>query len=93
MENIFNMDFSTYVALAVILYSIREAVAINNRFIPLLAILLGVGFAFLDMERFDTEVLTLGIQYGAYAVASVASIKYALGQGGESSPNIEREGK
>ncbi len=42
----FMNDFAPYVGLAVILYAIRETGQVSNKYIPIVAILLGVPFAF-----------------------------------------------
>lgn len=77
MENILGIEFTAYVALAVILYAIREASGISNRYIPSVAIVLGVAFACLE-SGVSYDALINGVKYGAYGVATVASIKYAL---------------
>jgi hypothetical protein len=78
MENIFDVEFTAYLALAVILYSIREASGISNRFIPAIAVVLGVAFAWLEAKGVSLDVVVNGVKYGAYGVATVASIKYSL---------------
>lgn len=78
LEGIFSIEFTAYVALAVSLYAVREATSIPNRFIPLVALFLGVLFATFESYAFNFHVFTEGIKYGAYGVATVASIKYLL---------------
>ncbi|MED5052707.1 phage holin family protein [Anoxybacillus rupiensis] len=81
MEAIFSIEFTAYVALAVLLYAIREATNIPNRFIPIVAVVLGVVFSVFENNAFSFEVLTKGIQYALYGIGSVATVKYALEKG------------
>ncbi|WP_273381569.1 phage holin family protein [Symbiobacterium thermophilum] len=81
MEAILSIEFTAYVALAVLLYAIREATNIPNRFIPIVAVILGVAFAAFESNAFSFEVLVQGLQYALYGVGSVATIKYALEKG------------
>jgi hypothetical protein len=81
MEAILSIQFTAYVALAVLLYAIREATNIPNRYIPIVAIVLGVAFSIFESSAFSFEVLVKGLQYALYGVGSVATIKYALEKG------------
>jgi Phage holin family Hol44, in holin superfamily V len=83
MEAILSIEFTAYVALAVLLYAIREAANIPNRFIPIVAVVLGVAFSILESGAFSFDVLVNGLKYALYAVGSVAAIKYALEKGGD----------
>lgn len=76
MDQFLNMEFTAYVGLAVLLYAVRSSVNFSNRFIPLVAIVLGVLFAWAELKAFDFKTLLSGIQYGLYGIGSVASIKY-----------------
>jgi hypothetical protein len=78
MENIFGIEFTAYVALAVILYALREASGIPNRFLPAVAVVIGVAFACLEAKGISFDVVVNGVKYGAYGIATVASVKYAL---------------
>lgn len=78
MEGIFSIEFTAYLALALVLYAIREASNIPNRYIPLLALVLGVAFAAFESYTFDFHIFVEGLKYGAYGVATVASVKYLL---------------
>jgi hypothetical protein len=78
MEAILSIEFTAYVALAVLLYAIREATNIPNRFIPIVAVILGVAFAAFESNAFSFEMLVQGLQYALYGVGSVATVKYVL---------------
>jgi hypothetical protein len=78
MEHLTGTGFTAYLALAVVLYAIREATGISNRFIPLTAIILGVSFAIFENSKFDFFVLLSGIQYALYGIGSVAAVKYII---------------
>jgi hypothetical protein len=81
MEAILSIEFTAYVALAVLLYAIREATNIPNRFIPIVAVVLGVAFSIFENNAFSFDVLVNGLQYALYGVGSVATIKYVLEKG------------
>ncbi|WP_240371674.1 hypothetical protein [Anoxybacteroides rupiense] len=83
MEAIFSIEFTAYVALAVLLYAIREATNIPNRYIPIVAVFLGVAFAGFENRAFSFEVLVAGLKYALYGIGSVATVKYALEKGEE----------
>jgi hypothetical protein len=83
MEALLSIEFTAYVALAVLLYAIREAANIPNRFIPIVAVFLGVAFSILESGAFSFDVLVNGLKYALYGVGSVAAIKYALEKGGD----------
>ncbi|CEG29783.1 hypothetical protein [Bacillus sp. B-jedd] len=78
MEQLLGIEFTAYVALAVLLYAIRQATDISNRFIPLLAVVLGVTFAIMEGNAFSFAVLVEGLKYALYGIGSVAGLKYAL---------------
>jgi hypothetical protein len=78
MEAILSIEFTAYVALAVLLYAIREATGISNKYIPITAVFLGVAFSVFENNAFSFDVLVNGLQYALYGIGSVAAIKYAL---------------
>jgi hypothetical protein len=78
MEAILSIQFTAYVALAVLLYAIREATKIPNRYIPIVAVVLGVAFSIFEKNAFSFNVLVNGLKYALYGVGSVATVKYAL---------------
>ncbi|ACJ33059.1 hypothetical protein [Anoxybacillus flavithermus] len=82
MEAILSIEFTAYVALAVLLYAIRQATNISNRYIPIVAVLLGVAFSTFESRAFSFEVLIAGLKYALYGIGSVAAIKYAIEKAG-----------
>jgi hypothetical protein len=78
MESLFSIEFTAYVALAVLLYAIRQATNLSNRYIPIVAVVLGVAFSIFESGAFSFDVLVKGLQYALYGIGSVAAIKYAL---------------
>ncbi|MDE3837948.1 hypothetical protein C0966_00815 [Bacillus methanolicus] len=88
MEAILSIEFTAYLALAVLLYAIRQATNLSNRYIPIVAVVLGVAFSILESGAFSFEVLVRGLQFSLYGVGSVATIKYAIEKGnGEKNDN------
>ncbi|MCA1031653.1 hypothetical protein LCL95_11515 [Bacillus timonensis] len=85
-QTFMSMNFTAYVALAVVLYAIRQATGISNKYIPLTAVVLGVAFSMLQFKAFDFQVMMTGIQYGLYGIGTVASIKYTLTKSGTTTP-------
>jgi hypothetical protein len=81
METIFSIEFTVYVAFAFLLYAIREATNIPNRYIPIVAVALGVAFSILESSAFSFDVLINGLRYALYGIGTVATIKYALEKG------------
>jgi len=78
MEAILSIEFTAYVALAVLLYAIRQATNLSNHYIPIVAVVLGVAFSIFENNAFSFEVMVNGLQYALYGIGSVAAIKYAL---------------
>jgi hypothetical protein len=78
MEQLMGIEYTAYVALAVVLYAIRQATGIHNRFIPITAIVLGIAFAIFEKGIFNFEIMLMGIKYAFYGIGTVATIKYAL---------------
>jgi hypothetical protein len=83
MEALLSIEFTAYVALAVLLYAIREATNIPNRYIPIVAVVLGVVFSVFENNAFSFDVLVNGLKYALYGIGSVATVKYALEKGGD----------
>jgi hypothetical protein len=83
MEALLSIEFTAYVALAVLLYAIREATNIPNRYIPIVAVVLGVVFSVFEKNAFSFDVLVNGLKYALYGIGSVATVKYALEKGGD----------
>jgi hypothetical protein len=83
MEALLSIEFTAYVALAVLLYAIREATNIPNRYIPIVAVVLGVAFAVFESNAFSFDVLIAGLRYALYGIGSIAGVEYALEKGGD----------
>jgi DMSO reductase anchor subunit len=83
MEAILSIQFTAYVALAVLLYAIRQATNLSNRYIPIVAVVLGVVFSVFENNAFSFDVLVNGLKYALYGIGSVATVKYALEKGGD----------
>jgi hypothetical protein len=81
VEQLLSIEFSAYVALAVVLYAIRQATGVKNKFIPLIAVVLGVAFSTFESGSFSFPVLIEGLKYALYGIGSVAAIKYAIEKG------------
>jgi len=79
LGGIIGSEFTAYLALAFVLYAIREATKLSNRYIPVVAIVLGIAYAIFETGTFDSGVLLTGLQYAAYGIATVAGVKYAQG--------------
>jgi len=73
--------------LAVLLYAIREATGISNRYVPLTAVILGISFAMLEFKAFNFYVLIEGIRYALYGIGTVATIKYVFAKNIRKSKN------
>ncbi|MGV3487730.1 MAG: hypothetical protein ACO1OC_03995 [Tuberibacillus sp.] len=86
MDQLFSADFGAYLALAFVLYAIREATKISNRYIPLVAILLGILYAWFEAGTVTAEVILTGIKYALYGVGTVATLKYTLENTGKPIP-------
>ncbi|MFC7392012.1 hypothetical protein [Scopulibacillus cellulosilyticus] len=78
MGDLLSIHFGAYIALAFVLYAIHEATRIHNRYIPIVAVILGFLFAWFEAGDVTPHVLLKGIQYGLYGVGSVATVKFAL---------------
>lgn len=81
MEQLLSIEFTAYVGLAVLLYAIRQATGLSNKYIPIVAIVLGVTFSTFESGSFSSDVLLEGLKYALYGVGSVAAIKYAIEKG------------
>lgn len=75
----FTGDFLPYLGLAVVLYAIRQTGHLPNKYVPLVAIVLAVPYAFWEQGVSPASFLN-GLQYALLGVGAVASIKYFLEQ-------------
>ena len=86
MDQLLSLDFGAYLALAFVLYAVREATRISNRYIPLVAILLGILYSWFEAGTVTSDVILTGIRYALYGVGTVATLKYALENAGKNIP-------
>jgi hypothetical protein len=93
METIFSIEFTAYVAFAFLLYAIRQASNLPNRYIPIVAAVLGVAFSILESGAFSFAVLIHGLRYALYGIGTVATIEYALEKSFDTSKAFEEDGK
>lgn len=73
----FMTGFTPYAGLALVLYAIRQTDRVPNRFIPILAIVLGVAFSFWQNGITPQSTVT-GLHYALLGIGTVAGIKYFL---------------
>lgn len=83
LEGLMSLEFGTYVALAFVLFAIRQATKFDNKYIPVVAIVLGIAFAVLENGSFNDEILLEGIKNALLAVGTVAGVKYLQERKGE----------
>ncbi|MGM0807621.1 MAG: hypothetical protein ACQET8_23220 [Bacillota bacterium] len=74
----FITEFVPYLALAVILWALRETKKVSNKWIPLIGVVLGIIYASWEVGGFTPKSFLNGCQYGILGVGSVAAIKYFL---------------
>lgn len=74
----FTSEFLPYIALAVVLWAIRETQKVENKWIPVIALILGVLYAFWEAKGYSPEAFRKGVQYALLGIGSVAGIKYFL---------------
>ncbi|WP_194841392.1 phage holin family protein [Salinibacillus xinjiangensis] len=77
LEQLMNVEFTGYVALTFLLYAIRRASRVSNRYIPLVAVVLGIGFAAFKLKGLNFDVLMQGLKYALYSVGTLAGVKYS----------------
>jgi hypothetical protein len=77
MEQI-SIEFAAYIGLAFLLYVIRQTDKVPNKYIPIVAVVLGISFSILESGFFNFDVLMKGLQYALLGVGSVATVKYYL---------------
>lgn len=74
----FGGQFAAYMGVAVVLFAIREMKKVPNIYIPLIAIFLGIVFAFWEHGNFEFETFLTGLQYALMGIGTVAGVKYFL---------------
>ncbi|MBM7644112.1 uncharacterized membrane protein YuzA (DUF378 family) [Scopulibacillus daqui] len=78
MDDLLSIHFGVYAALAFVLYAIHQTTHIQNRYIPMIALGLGVFLSWLQAGSIGYHVLLTGIRYALYGMGTVATIKYLL---------------
>jgi hypothetical protein len=74
----FITDFSPYVGLAVILYAIRQTDRMSNKYIPIVAVVLGVLYSFWDSGGASPGATLEGLKYALLGIGTVAGVKYSI---------------
>ncbi|MDM5336228.1 phage holin family protein [Fictibacillus enclensis] len=70
-------DFAPYVGLAVILYAIRQTSKVSNRYIPIVAVVLGVLYSFWE-SGVSPHTTLIGLKYALLGIGTVAGVKYFI---------------
>lgn len=71
-------NFSPYVGLAVILYAIRQTERVSNKYIPIVAIVLGVLYSFWESGGASPGATLEGLKYALLGIGTVAGVKYSI---------------
>lgn len=71
-------QFVAYMGVAVVLFAMRETKKIPQIYIPIVAICLGVAFAFWESGNFEFTTFLAGLQYALMGMGTVAGVKYTL---------------
>jgi VanZ family protein len=80
------IGFTAYMGMAFVLYAIRETRLVPNRYIPILAVVLGLLYSiFIEFNEVSERSFVAGIRLALLGVGSVAAIKYFL----EKDKNVE----
>ncbi|MGV3487719.1 MAG: hypothetical protein ACO1OC_03935 [Tuberibacillus sp.] len=87
MDDISSIQFGIYIALAFVLYAIRRALRLPKRYLPLLAIVLGIIFSWIQAGNLDYNALLRGIQYALYGVGMIESIRTTFTKSKEKEPD------
>jgi len=74
----FMTDFAPYISLAVVLYAIRHTDRFSNKYIPIVAVVLGVLYAFWEAGAATPEATLVGLKYALLGIGTVAGIKYSV---------------
>jgi len=76
------IGFTMYIGLAFVLYAIRETEYVPVKFMPLIAIVLGIAYsAGIEYKAFDERSIVAGLRLGLLGIGSVATIKYFFDKG------------
>ena len=83
MDDLFTLTFGIYIALAFVIYAIRRALKLPKRFLPILAIVLGIFFSCFQDEKINFDTTLRGIEYAIYGVGLVETMKSLFLKNGE----------
>jgi len=72
MGDLLTIHFGVYMALAFVLYAIRRALKISRRYLPILAIGLGLLFSWLEGWGITYETTLRGIEYAFYMIMALS---------------------
>ncbi|MED2974757.1 phage holin family protein [Fictibacillus sp. B-59209] len=75
-------NFAPYVGLAVVLYAIRQTSKVSNRYIPIVAIVLGVLYSFWEAGGATPHSTLVGLKYALLGIGTVAGVKYFIESSG-----------
>lgn len=73
----FLAEFTPYAGLAVLLYAVRQTQRVPNRYIPILAVLLGIAFSYWQ-QGISPNATIEGLKYALLGIGTVAGVKYFL---------------
>lgn len=76
------VGFTMYLGMAFVLYAIRETNTVPLRFMPIIAILLGVTYSvFVEFGELNQRSIIAGLRLALLGIGSVATVKYFLDKG------------
>lgn len=73
----FITNFTPYAGLAVLLYAMRQTKNVPNRYIPIIAVILGVAFSYWQ-QGISPGATVEGLKYALLGIGTVAGVKYFL---------------
>jgi len=73
------IGFTMYIGMAFVLYAIRETDVIPLKFLPIVAIILGLTYSgFVEYHAFNEKSIVAGLRLALLGIGSVATVKYFL---------------
>ncbi|WP_455920457.1 hypothetical protein [Priestia megaterium] len=73
------IGFTMYIGMAFVLYAIRETNVLPLRFLPIVAIVIGLAYSsFVEYHAFDERSIVAGLRLALLGIGSVATVKYFL---------------
>lgn len=83
------IGFTAYLGLAFVLYAIRETNYVPTRFMPLIAIVIGILYAgFVEYQAFNEKSIVAGLRLALMGIGSVATVKYFLDKPSDNNDNV-----